>query len=291
MRNLLLLTAGGALCALQDGAEGSVSYHDTSLVPSLTDMSYAGRKVGYEPRLESLVAARSNQNRRRRTLTMALLGVLAVALSAAFLIMQCFMLLKSKGLIAASVRRLAEGQELTCLAEGAGDKEEKKEKKKHHKKSWKTLLCCGGEKEEASEHTEETTVARRKVVDKRRKKSSTKIACCAGKSKETASEHTEETTGARDKVVDKKETKEGWNCCGLSKTKKTKEIRKKHDGKEKREKRTKTAVKFCCCGCEQEKGGSRGPKDADDDDDALSLTSEISQPGYCVCDYSLYGVG
>lgn len=43
MPNLLFLAAFGALCALQDGAEGSVAYEDSSLASSLTDLSNVGR--------------------------------------------------------------------------------------------------------------------------------------------------------------------------------------------------------------------------------------------------------
>ena len=120
MRNLSLLFVSAAFCAPQEAAEGSIAYQGSFLDPSMTYVSYSEGPDVVDLMLRGPATSRLHQSQRISKLTPALFGVLAVALSVAYLIVQCFMLLKSRDLFSGAARRLA-AEKLSCSvsAEGA----------------------------------------------------------------------------------------------------------------------------------------------------------------------------
>lgn len=106
MHNLLMLALSRTFNQHQGATERSAAYRNSSLLSPLTSIHFNGGQAGYETSLKG--RARPYQSRRTRSLAKALLAVVAVALPAAYFILQCFMLLKGEEPIAAAVRRLAD---------------------------------------------------------------------------------------------------------------------------------------------------------------------------------------
>lgn len=104
MRSLLLHVAASAFCALQGTARSSPAFQQSLWFPSLENSFYDEGEVGYEERRQT---ARFHKTELRRA--GAYLGFVLLAVTATYLILQCFLSLKYKRVVFATGRSLAEG--------------------------------------------------------------------------------------------------------------------------------------------------------------------------------------